>query len=103
MEERRINEYLEKELMELQTVAKLHVDKNTFTWTVGVFSVVLASLLGVMYGMIKDMDAQHSAKIDALERSQANNNVDSAKIMTQLAQIQADLQELKATLKDHSK
>ena len=68
-------------------VEDIHITQRVFWWSM----VVIMAVLGYF-----------ATKISALETQVNDNRVLQAKIETQLAQIQADITEIKASIKEHS-
>lgn len=77
---------------EMVEASRTHV-----SWTI--FWGVVILLCGIFGGIMKT----NYDRIIALEKSNNETNVASARIETQLSQIQKDLVEIKVSLKEHDK
>lgn len=81
-----------EELTDMRNHIERKVSWTQFWAIVGSITTAGILVLGLFY-----------SEIQSLRKDVSSNNVEFAKIQTQLSQIQSDLAELKLTLKDHSR
>lgn len=86
----------------LQETAKTHIEKAHFFWMMGIFIAIASSVLINFDTKLTAINKEHTERINQLEAKTNDNAVITARIETQLSQIQLDLKEIKLALKEHS-